>query len=119
MLFYARLGLVVQPVCINCLLHSAVLQPAGLKRDVLYCYDLELPADFVPKPLVRAVCHGTQSRLGQGAGASLNRQADLRAVLWPRAPIAAGLNPGCRSMNTKGPANSQSLPASLSCTSGR
>ncbi|KAI7844901.1 hypothetical protein COHA_001550 [Chlorella ohadii] len=26
------------------------LQPAGLKRDVLYCYDLELPADFVPQP---------------------------------------------------------------------
>lgn len=30
------------------------LQPAGLKRDVLYCYDLQLPADFVPQPQVRA-----------------------------------------------------------------
>ncbi|KAL4423749.1 hypothetical protein ABPG75_001050 [Micractinium tetrahymenae] len=27
------------------------LQPAGLKRDVLFCFDLELPEDFVPKPL--------------------------------------------------------------------
>ncbi|PSC70515.1 nudix hydrolase chloroplastic-like isoform X1 [Micractinium conductrix] len=26
------------------------LQPAGLKRDVLYCFDLELPADFAPRP---------------------------------------------------------------------
>lgn len=24
------------------------LQPVGLKRDVLFCYDLELPEDFVP-----------------------------------------------------------------------
>lgn len=23
----------------------------GLKPDVLFCYDLKLPADFVPKPL--------------------------------------------------------------------
>lgn len=22
----------------------------GLKPDVLFCYDLQLPADFVPKP---------------------------------------------------------------------
>ena len=28
------------------------LQPAGLKRDVLYCYDLELSADFGPQPQV-------------------------------------------------------------------
>ncbi|KDD76359.1 hypothetical protein H632_c254p0 [Helicosporidium sp. ATCC 50920] len=28
----------------------ASLQPEGLKRDVLFCYDLELPADFVPVP---------------------------------------------------------------------
>lgn len=28
------------------------LQPAGLKRDVLFCFDLELPADFEPQPLV-------------------------------------------------------------------
>ncbi len=28
------------------------LQPAGLKRDVLFCFDLELPVDFVPQPLV-------------------------------------------------------------------
>lgn len=27
------------------------LQPAGLKRDVLFCFDLELPADFEPQPL--------------------------------------------------------------------
>ncbi|EFN51490.1 hypothetical protein CHLNCDRAFT_27994 [Chlorella variabilis] len=26
------------------------LQAAGLKRDVLFCYDLELPLDFVPHP---------------------------------------------------------------------
>jgi 8-oxo-dGTP pyrophosphatase MutT (NUDIX family) len=26
------------------------LQSAGLKRDVLFCYDLELPRDFVPTP---------------------------------------------------------------------
>lgn len=26
------------------------LQPVGLKRDVLFCYDLELPQDFVPEP---------------------------------------------------------------------
>ncbi|HEY5789511.1 MAG TPA: NUDIX domain-containing protein, partial [Gammaproteobacteria bacterium] len=25
--------------------------PTGLKPDVLYCYDLELPADFVPRPV--------------------------------------------------------------------
>lgn len=25
----------------------------GLKRDVLFCYDLELPADFQPVPQVR------------------------------------------------------------------
>lgn len=28
------------------------LQREGLKRDVLFCYDLELPADFVPQPQV-------------------------------------------------------------------
>lgn len=28
------------------------LQPAGLKRDVLFCFDLKLPVDFVPQPLV-------------------------------------------------------------------
>lgn len=27
------------------------LQPAGLKRDVLFCFDLELPVDFIPQPL--------------------------------------------------------------------
>ena len=27
-------------------------QAEGLKRDVLFCYDLELPQDFVPKPEV-------------------------------------------------------------------
>lgn len=26
------------------------LQSSGLKRDVLFCYDLELPEDFVPEP---------------------------------------------------------------------
>ncbi len=26
------------------------LQPEGLKPDVLFVYDLELPADFVPSP---------------------------------------------------------------------
>ena len=26
------------------------LQPEGLKPDVLFCYDLELPPDFVPTP---------------------------------------------------------------------
>lgn len=29
-------------------------QPEGCKRDVLFCYDLELPEDFQPKPLVGA-----------------------------------------------------------------
>lgn len=48
--------------------HSAVLQPAGLKRDVLYCYDLELPADFVPKPLVRAVLPAMARKAGWGRG---------------------------------------------------
>ena len=28
------------------------LQPAGLKRDVLFCYDLELPTGFIPSPQV-------------------------------------------------------------------
>jgi hypothetical protein len=28
------------------------LQPAGIKRDVLFCYDLRLPLDFVPAPQV-------------------------------------------------------------------
>lgn len=32
------------------------LQAAGLKRDVLYCYDLQLPADFVPQPQVGWRC---------------------------------------------------------------
>lgn len=36
----------------------ASLQPEGLKRDVLFCYDLELPADFVPVPQVW--CRGLQ-----------------------------------------------------------
>ena len=27
-------------------------QAEGLKRDVLFCYDLELPQDFVPEPQV-------------------------------------------------------------------
>lgn len=53
---------------LNRLSHSVVLQPAGLKRDVLYCYDLELPADFVPKPLVRAACLGTPAGCGRGLG---------------------------------------------------
>ena len=30
----------------------AALQPAGIKRDVLFCYDLCLPEDFVPAPQV-------------------------------------------------------------------
>ena len=30
------------------------LQPEGLKRGVLFCYDLELPEDFVPEPQVCA-----------------------------------------------------------------
>jgi 8-oxo-dGTP pyrophosphatase MutT (NUDIX family) len=33
----------------------------GLKPDVLFCYDLELPEDFVPKPQdgeVRERCYG-------------------------------------------------------------
>ncbi len=29
------------------------MQESGLKRDVLFCYDLQLPADFVPAPQVR------------------------------------------------------------------
>jgi hypothetical protein len=29
------------------------MQEWGLKRDVLFCYDLQLPADFVPEPQVR------------------------------------------------------------------
>ena len=28
----------------------AALQPAGIKRDVLFVYDLRLPPDFVPTP---------------------------------------------------------------------
>lgn len=28
----------------------AALQPAGVKRDVLFVYDLRLPPDFVPTP---------------------------------------------------------------------
>lgn len=30
----------------------AARQAAGVKRDVLFCYDLELPLDFVPQPQV-------------------------------------------------------------------
>lgn len=30
----------------------AAMQRAGLKRDVLFCYDLELPLEFVPTPQV-------------------------------------------------------------------
>ena len=30
----------------------AAMQSAGLKRDVLFCYDLELPLEFVPTPQV-------------------------------------------------------------------
>ena len=29
------------------------LQPAGVKRDVLFCYDLRLPENFVPAPQAR------------------------------------------------------------------
>lgn len=32
-------------------------QAEGLKRDVLFCYDLELPQDFVPQPQVPALMH--------------------------------------------------------------
>ena len=35
--------------------------PEGLKPDVLFCYDLELPGDFVPRPQdgeVRAAASG-------------------------------------------------------------
>ncbi len=28
----------------------AMDRPEGLRRDILYCYDLALPSDFVPKP---------------------------------------------------------------------
>ena len=28
----------------------------GIKRDVLFCYDLELPGDFVPEPQVGRPC---------------------------------------------------------------
>ena len=31
-------------------------QPEGCKRDVLFCYDLELPEDFEPKPQVGNWC---------------------------------------------------------------
>lgn len=37
------------------------LQPAGLKRDVLFCFDLELPVDFVPQPLVSTSWGGASS----------------------------------------------------------
>ena len=37
------------------------MYPHGLKRDVLMCYDLELPAPFEPQPQVTmmwpALCH--------------------------------------------------------------
>lgn len=33
----------------------AAMQTGGLKRDVLFCYDLELPLDFVPVPQVGVV----------------------------------------------------------------
>ena len=32
-------------------------QTEGLKRDVLFCYDLELPQDFVPEPQVLRRLH--------------------------------------------------------------
>ena len=32
-------------------------QAEGLKRDVLFCYDLELPQDFVPEPQVYGHLH--------------------------------------------------------------
>ena len=31
-------------------------QAEGLKRDVLFCYDLELPNSFEPKPQVSCLC---------------------------------------------------------------
>lgn len=31
-------------------------QSEGLKRDVLFCYDLELPLSFEPKPQVSSSC---------------------------------------------------------------
>ena len=37
------------------------LQPAGVKRDVLFCYDLRLPPDFVPVP---QVCHPSLASRG-------------------------------------------------------
>lgn len=55
--------------------------PEGLKPDVLFCYDLELPRDFVPTPLDGEVrpciscasraCVGTEKRwVGLGGALS-------------------------------------------------
>ena len=53
------------------------LQPAGLKRDVLFCYDLELPLDFVPQPQVGGcVCGG-----GGGTGRARVHVARTRLTL--------------------------------------
>ena len=32
------------------------LVPEGIKRDVLFCYDLKLPEGFVPEPQVASPC---------------------------------------------------------------
>lgn len=40
-------------LCVPCSSDNAslcLMQAAGLKRDVLLCYDLQLPANFVPQP---------------------------------------------------------------------
>ncbi len=39
------------------------LQPAGVKRDVLFVYDLRLPADFTPTPQVLLHHCATHSQL--------------------------------------------------------
>ena len=59
-------------------LPSPLVQPAGLKRDVLYCYDLELPPDFVPQPQAsgaRGRSRGGGGRAGTSGGAWRRRMA--------------------------------------------
>jgi hypothetical protein len=50
----------------------ASMQPEGLKPDVLFCYDIELPRDFVPRP------QDGEVRLGQ-LPAGTQRSARLRS----------------------------------------
>lgn len=68
------------PCAIGAVSYTYLDEDGNARRDVLYCYDLELPADFTPRPVDGEV-----------------ERFDLRPVEWVVEKVVEGIEykPNC------------------------